>query len=69
MTHRLFFHGWQKCAAHGGDCAEKYYFVAESLSISVVVLFVFFAIPVKINRRHYFQSHLCITRYLRDPNP
>lgn len=51
----------QKYLASGGKYAERYCFVAEfSLSNSVILLFVFVVVSLKINRRHYFQRDLFI---------
>jgi hypothetical protein len=50
---QALIHRWRKCIANGGDCVEKSRFVAKNtLSNSVIVLFLSIAVSMEINRRH-----------------
>ena len=59
-AHRLLFSTAGKNAQLMMVTIEKQCFVAANLSLSnsVIVLFVFVAVSLEINRRHYFQSNL-----------
>ena len=55
-------HSWWNCIANGGDYIEKiaFYSWESALSNWVTVLIVTAVVSMKINRRHYFWSGLCI---------
>ena len=57
-------HSCKKCIAYHGDYVEKQCFVAKNLLYHILLLwylylFVSVVVYMKINGRHYFQSHLC----------
>jgi len=52
---------WWKCIANGDDCWKILFCSWEfALSNSVTVVFVATVVSKEINRRHYFQSNLCL---------